>query len=204
MTKEEKSANGKKWRQENAEYVKEKRKLDYQKNKEKENEYGKKYRKNNPEKLKIYKDKTEIKRKEYHKNYRTNNKEKVTIAKNKSHKKRIAVDPLYKLTKNIRNLIGMIFTNMGFGKKTKSAQILGCTFEEFKLHLESKFEDWMTWENYGVYNPNRERTWNIDHIIPVSLAKTEEEIIKLNHFSNLRPLCSRENNMKSNNLLKTD
>ncbi len=28
---------------------------------------------------------------------------------------------------------------------------LGCSFEELKTYLESKFEDWMTWENYGTH-----------------------------------------------------
>lgn len=34
---------------------------------------------------------------------------------------------------------------------------------------------------------------NIDHIIPLSSAKTEEDIIKLSHYSNLQPLCSKVN-----------
>jgi hypothetical protein len=47
----------------------------------------------------------------------------------------------------------------------------------------------MTLENHG----NCEECWHIDHKIPISSAKTEEEIIKLNHFSNLQPLCSKYN-----------
>ena len=54
----------------------------------------------------------------------------------------------------------------------------------------------MNWDNYG--NPKDgileiNKTWDIDHIIPTTTAKTEEELIKLNHFTNLQPLCSYYN-----------
>ena len=51
----------------------------------------------------------------------------------------------------------------------------------------------MNWNNYGLWNGELNYGWDIDHIIPISSAKTEEEIIKLNHYSNLRPLCSQIN-----------
>jgi len=54
----------------------------------------------------------------------------------------------------------------------------------------------MTWENYGNWNgiPKELNTaWDIDHIIPISKAKTEYELIKLNHYSNMQPLCSYNN-----------
>ena len=78
---------------------------------------------------------------------------------------------------------------------------MGCSFEEFKIYLESKFESWMTWDNKGLYNGDLDYGWDIDHIIPISTAKTEEELIKLNHYSNLQPLCSKTNrDTKRNNL----
>lgn len=51
----------------------------------------------------------------------------------------------------------------------------------------------MTWDNWGTYTGNYNETWQIDHIIPLYESNTYEEIIKLNHFTNLRPLCSRKN-----------
>jgi hypothetical protein len=51
----------------------------------------------------------------------------------------------------------------------------------------------MNFENYGKYNGELNYGWDIDHIIPSSSAISEEEIIKLNHFSNLQPLCSKIN-----------
>lgn len=78
-------------------------------------------------------------------------------------------------------------------KRTKTLEILGCTFEDLKHHLESKFESWMNWDNHGLYNGELYCGWDIDHIIPTSSAITEEDVIKLNHYSNLQPLCSRIN-----------
>ena len=62
-----------------------------------------------------------------------------------------------------------------------------------KEYIESKFENWMNWDNKGLYNGEFNYGWDVDHIIPISSAKTEEEIILLNHYSNLQPLCSKIN-----------
>ena len=37
------------------------------------------------------------------------------------------------------------------------------------------------------------KTWDIDHITPISSAETEDDVIKLNHFTNFQPLCSYTN-----------
>lgn len=102
-------------------------------------------------------------------------------------------DPLFKLITNVRNLIYNSFYYNGYSKNSKTEDLLGCTFEELKIYLESKFESWMTWENRGLYNSEFDYGWDIDHIIPLSSANTEEDIIKLNHYTNLQPLCSKIN-----------
>ena len=51
----------------------------------------------------------------------------------------------------------------------------------------------MTWENHGKYNVELNYGWDIDHIIPLYSAVDEEELIKLNHYKNLQPLCSFTN-----------
>ena len=51
----------------------------------------------------------------------------------------------------------------------------------------------MTWDNKGLYNGQLNYGWDIDHITPLSKAKTVEDIIKLNHYTNLQPLCSKVN-----------
>lgn len=78
-------------------------------------------------------------------------------------------------------------------KKSTTNEIIGCSFEYLKYHIESKFENWMSWDNYGLYNGEFNYGWDIDHIIPLSSAKTEEEVVQLNHYTNLQPLCSKIN-----------
>lgn len=133
-----------------------------------------------------------VKRKEWE----TNNKAKLKTIKNRYKLKKYSDDPLFKVKENVRNLIRASIVGIGKKKNTKTEMILGCTFEVFKQYLESKFESWMTWENKGnpkdgIFEPNK--TWDIDHIIPLSSAKTEEEVIKLNHYTNYQPLCSYHN-----------
>ena len=77
-------------------------------------------------------------------------------------------------------------------KKNKTFDIVGCTPEFLKEHLENKFKEGMSWENHDLYG------WHIDHIIPLSSAKTEEEIYKLCHYSNLQPLWAGDNLSKGN------
>ena len=59
----------------------------------------------------------------------------------------------------------------------------------------------MTWENRGLYNGEFNFGWDLDHIIPISTAKTEEDVIRLNHYTNFQPLCSHVNrNIKKNKI----
>jgi hypothetical protein len=166
-------------------------------NKEKESEKNKKYYIENKEKLNamaiIWHKANPDKVKKYRKKHYLNNIEKIKEYQNEYNKKRKKIDELFKLKGNIRTLIANSFKNKNLKKNNKTVQILGCSFNDFKQHLESKFESWMNWGNYGLYNGNSNYGWDIDHITPLSMAKTEEDVIKLNHYSNLQPLCSKEN-----------
>lgn len=147
--------------------------------------YSKKYRQDNKETI-------DNKRKEYYKN----NEDKKILRKEYSRlyqRKRKHNDPLYKLKSKIRNLIWQSLMRKNFTKKSRTFVILDCSFEDFKQHLELKFEDWMNWDNYGLYNGELNYGWDIDHIIPVSSGTTEEDVIRLNHYTNLQPLCSKVN-----------
>jgi tRNA U34 5-carboxymethylaminomethyl modifying enzyme MnmG/GidA len=164
-------------------------------NKDKNNKRSKEYRNNNKEKCKImYKNYIEKNKEKYKKIWKEKNekhKEKYSKAKLLSDTNRRKIDPLFKLTGNIRSLIGKTIKNFGTIKKSKSIVILGCSFEEFKIFLENKFTEGMTWENYGK--------WHLDHIKPVSLAANEKEIYDLNHYSNFQPLWQFDNLSKGNN-----
>ncbi len=147
---------------------------------------------NNKEKRKEYRKVYNIKNKELNnkscREWYSVNKQKV----NEYYKKRKENDPLFKLRCNIATLIRFYIKKQGYSKKSKTLKILGCTIEEFKVHLENKFVDGMTWDNHGE--------WHLDHIYPVSLAKDEEELIKLNHYTNFQPLWALDNIRKSNKI----
>ena len=181
---------------------KEKRKHNKTQRAVKNKEYHKKHKDEIKERKRIWyaKNKTKIKTK--NKIWRENNKKHLLAYQAEYTAKKYKTDPLYKIKTRVRKAIRHAFKIKGCTKKTKTQHILGCSFDEFKLHLESKFETWMNWDNHGLYNGELNYGWDIDHIIPLSIANTEEEIIKLNHYTNLQPLCSYINrDIKKNNLI---
>lgn len=127
-------------------------------------------------------------------------------ALNKYRKDRKEKEPLFKLTSSIRRTISLAFGRVRdkkFKKSKRCEDILGCTFEEFKTHIESQFKNWMTWDNYGNCPTNDFNcSWHLDHIIPISSAKTEEDVYLLNHWRNFQPLCSKANIEKSDRITK--
>ena len=109
--------------------------------------------------------------------------------------KRMKEDELFRFKSIMRKSIGNLIKN-----KSKSTQdIIGCSFEEFKSYLESKFEYWMNWGNYGLFNGEYGYGWDIDHILPLSSVESEDDVVRLCHFSNLQPLCSRVNRYEKRN-----
>jgi|694.fasta_scaffold91682_1 hypothetical protein len=162
---------------------------------------GKKYRFENKEKIKEYNTKWNKENQEYYKKYFEEyytvnyDKEKERKLKwsrenrkysNDYQKQRKKKDILFRIISDMRNSV-----NRYLKYKSKSTfEIVGCTPELLKEHLEKQFTDGMTWENRSK--------WHIDHIIPLSSAKTEEELYKLCHYTNLQPLWAEDNMKKSN------
>lgn len=103
------------------------------------------------------------------------------------HHKLMKSDPLYVLKKRYRSRTRMMFRHKGILKKTSSMEFLGCTADEFKVYFESLFSEGMSWELFY------EGKIHIDHIVAISTAKTEEDLIKLSHYTNLQPLWAIDN-----------
>ena len=108
-------------------------------------------------------------------------------------KRKMKNDLVYRLKIKLRKKIRKSLTNNGYTKNSKTYDILGCSYKDFKIYIESQFENWMNWDNYGLYNGKKNYGWDFDHIVPLSSAKCEEDIIKLNHHTNIQPLCSYVN-----------
>ena len=112
-------------------------------------------------------------------------------------KDRKSSDPIFRLTLNIRTRLRVYIKGLKKqGKISKSViNIVGCTPEKLKEHIESKFVDNMSWDNYGY------RGWHLDHIIPLCTAKTIEEVYSLNHYTNLQPLWAIDNMKKGKKIM---
>lgn len=117
--------------------------------------------------------------------YYLKNKAPITKRTSQRHIERRKEDPLYKLADTLRTRTAKALKRQSFKKTTKFSQYIGCTLEELKFHLEKQFQSGMTWDNHGK--------WHIDHIIPLSSAKTEEEMYKLLYYTNLQPLWALDN-----------
>ena len=154
-------------------------------NKELLNEWKRNYLKNNPEQHE--KHLTRLKK------YNQKTKDKNRVYRNEYEKNRNKTDKLFLIRRRIKNCISNSIKRTNHRKKGKTVEILGCSFEEFKTYIESKFESWMNWENYGLYNGELNYGWDLDHIIPTASAKSEVEIMLLNKFTNFQPLCSYVN-----------
>jgi hypothetical protein len=117
-------------------------------------------------------------------------------------KDKMKTDNLFFIKNKIRRTVKKSLYRKGYTKKSKTNDILGCSYEEFLNHLESLFEPWMNWENKGLYKMGVSNYgWDLDHKTPLASAKTEEEVIKLNHYTNIQPLCSYVNReLKKDNL----
>lgn len=126
--------------------------------------------------------------KEYMKEYYAKNRERLY----EKHKKRLAEDDMYRFTAMVRKKVQTAFTRRRVLKQKQTIEILGCSIEQFRKHIASQFKEGMSFANYGK--------WQLDHIIPLSTAKTVEEVEKLCHYTNYQPLWAEENRQKSNKL----
>jgi hypothetical protein len=130
----------------------------------------------------------------YKQEYYVNNRDKESTSRSEYNKsvpekmaerkrKREQTDVCYKLANRLRHRLNSAIKGGG------SIEHLGCTVEEFKVHLENMFEPGMSWNNHTTYG------WHIDHIIPLSKVdlKNEADLKKVCHYKNLRPLWWDQN-----------
>jgi hypothetical protein len=102
----------------------------------------------------------------------------------------------YRLKSRLRSRISTVLKTQNAHKDNHTLELLGCTLNELKLHLEKQFVDGMNWNNYG------RNGWHIDHIIPCTyfdLAKIERRSICFN-YRNLQPLWESDNCIKHDTL----
>jgi len=169
-----------------------------EKNKDKNREYqknwAKNWRKNNPDKVKETNssDKNKIRQAKYRKKHR----EELRKRSLEYNKRKIETDPNARMKWLLRSRVNSAIKKQCGTKAYKTIELIGCTIQEVRDHLERQFTPEMNWENHGSY-------WEIDHIKPVSLfdlTKPEEQK-KCFHYTNLQPLKWLENRIKSNRIM---
>jgi hypothetical protein len=168
--------------------------LNYHRFKEKNSEYKKNDRLNNPEKYKLRDKNNRLKNpekfKERRKKYYENNKK----THNEYFVKKRNENPLVKLTDNMRRRINIFLKINEIKKQNSTFGIVGCSPEFLKEHIEKQFTEGMSWDLIGKHI-------HIDHKIPLSSAKTEEEVYKLCHYTNLQPLWAEDNLKKGSKII---
>lgn len=176
--KDEIKAYHKGWRDSNREHLNEMQRGKYKENPEAFKERKERYVNSHLEQVK-----------ESRTRYKKENRQKCTdYERNKRHN-----DPIYRFRSGARHLIWSYNRKKGYKGGKTVWEMVGCDFDSFLVHIQSQFTEGMTMENYGL----SEGCWNIDHIVPISTAETDEDIERLNHYTNLRPMWAIENSKKS-------
>lgn len=144
-----------------------------------------------------------LNKKRYYENHQKNlDRQKVKYQKNKQKylarqkqykQEKRQSDPFFVFIENLRKHCCRAFKNLSKTNKTKT--LLGCSFEQAKKHIESLWQEGMSWDNYGLFG------WHIDHITPLSSAATEEDAEKLCHYTNLQPLWAKDNLSKGKKIV---
>jgi len=126
--------------------------------------------------------------------YRIKNKDDIKIYYNNKRYQNVE----FRLSILFRNRVREAIKNQRGMKAYKSMELLGCSVDECRKWLESKFISGMSWDNHGV----GEGKWHIDHIIPCAsfdLTKPEEQL-KCFHYTNLQPLWQKDNLSKKDKI----
>lgn len=131
-----------------------------------------------------------VKLSEYRKKYSQQNKDKINDWYKFEYQKNI----LYRIGKMVRSRINIFLRLNHVKKQSKTFEIIGCSPKFLKEYIEKKFTEGMSWGLMGKHI-------HIDHIIPLSSAKTEEEVYRLCHYTNLQPLWAEDNLKKGSKIL---
>ena len=104
--------------------------------------------------------------------------------------------PLGKIKHSLNTRIRDMLKLQGGVKEEKTYDLIGCSPEQLREHIEKQFTEGMTWDNYGYYG------WHLDHIIPcVSFnLLLEDERRKCFRYTNLQPLWMKDNIKKGDRL----
>lgn len=151
------------------------------KNKEKLLKGARDWRKNNPQK-----------QREACKRWNEANRDACRIHQQRARRKAASLGNLWYFKMRIRSRVNHAFRSKGCKKSSSTRDMIGCDWATLRSYIESKFLPGMSWENKGL--------WEIDHIIPLASAVTEDDVIRLCRWSNLQPLWKVDNRRKGDKM----
>ena len=133
--------------------------------------------------------------------YYSNNRDKILNTTAQYKKSKSKSDPSFKLIKNLRDRQGAVLKG-----RCSTTKNLGCDSEFLRQYIQSMWEPWMDWNNYGI----KEGYWSVDHILPLSSFDRNEDgewdihsdyNKKLIHYTNLRPMLHIDNVKKRDRII---
>lgn len=164
----------------NPEATKVRTKRNYNKHKASILKSSQRWSKNNREKSNAYKTEWKKRHREKH------------LKQAREYSREQRKDPSKRISRNLSKAIWQSLNGKKGGRTWLS--FVDFTVDELKLHLESKFKDNMTWDNYGKY-------WHVDHVKPLSWFDLETEFKEAWCLDNLQPLTAKENLSKNNKFI---
>jgi len=94
-----------------------------------------------------------------------------------------ATDPSYRMFRSVLNRSGQVLRG-----RVSPSEAVSCSHAVLQRHIAARFTDGMEWVRYGQ--------WEVDHVIPLSAARSLNELVSLCHYRNLQPLWKRDNLIK--------
>jgi hypothetical protein len=133
------------------------------------------------------------KRLQYAKEYREKNAAVLSKKSTEYSRAKRKSDPAYVLKARLQARCRDALKAIGVKKNSRTEEMLGCSFADFRSHIEKQFARGMNWEDASA--------WHIDHIIPCASAESVKDLHALFHFTNLRPVWAADNLAKKDKVL---
>jgi hypothetical protein len=203
------SSQGKTRYETNKEHIRAKAKAYYWENREKISIRNKAYREKYKEKIRAHKMLRRQEIAEQSKKYRNEHSDKIKRLRRDYYNSHRAEERAYKVNRRITDpnfRVAHLLRNRctkalkGISKSAGTEELLGCTWEQARCHIEKQFRGNMSWDNWGYHG------WHIDHIIPIASFDLTDPVQQRQcfHYTNLQPLWRQDNQSKGARLDSPD
>jgi hypothetical protein len=140
----------------------------------------------NLERSKLWRENNKARFKQLQENWRQKN----PGRSNEYIKRRYAEDPSFAMAYRVRARVYQAIQKGGASKNGSTEELVGCSFDYLRQHIERQFKGSMSWDNPSSFH--------IDHIVPLaSFDLTDPAQLKVAcNWQNLRPIPPKKNMSK--------